>query len=411
MPKLTKKLVDSLEFPTTGQKFIWDTDLKGFGIRLTPSGKTFIAQSRVQGQTKRTTIGKYGVYTVQQARDDAKDTLRDMSRGINPNAEKRRQKTLAVTLKTVADAYIKDRKLKQSSISDIRKHMNGSFKEWSEVPITCITRDKVLSRFRELSKNSKAQTNQAFRILRALINYARAAYRPDDVPILLENPVQILSDAKLWHSIQPKSRRVPTDKVGHVWNLLQSLRTDPIQSSNMQTLADAITFTLITGGRWGEVSCLKWDQINLDDSTWELKDPKNHNPIIFPLSSQAQDILKNRKSVNEYVFNNNKSASGHVYDQRPVMNKIAKFCNEKLSVHDLRRTFRAIAGECDIEFWKTKLLMNHKLSGDITISAYTETNDLRYLSSEVEKIGQWIERQGVIAANNTIINMSQEEAV
>jgi hypothetical protein len=36
MPKLTKKMVDKLELPAKGQKFVWDDELKGIGIRLTP---------------------------------------------------------------------------------------------------------------------------------------------------------------------------------------------------------------------------------------------------------------------------------------------------------------------------------------------------------------------------------------
>ena len=78
-----------------------------------------------------------------------------------------------------------------------------------------------------------------------------------------------------------------------------------------------------------------------------------------------------------------------------------------ISIHDLRRTFRAIAGECGIELYKTKLLMNHKLNQDVTISAYTETSDLRYLKPEIQKIGDWIERQGKIAASEKVVDLEQ----
>ena len=66
-------------------------------------------------------------------------------------------------------------------------------------PIIEITRDRIATKFRELSDRSHAQSNQAFRILRALLNFARAAYRPDNKPMLIENPVDILSQTKVWN--------------------------------------------------------------------------------------------------------------------------------------------------------------------------------------------------------------------
>ena len=86
------------------------------------------------------------------------------------------------------------------------------------------------------------------------------------------------------------------------------------------------------------------------------------------------------------------------------MDKISEAGGVRVSPHDLRRTFRAVAGECQIELYRTKLLMNHKLSGDITIHHYTETNDLRYLSKEINLIADWIVRQGKIAAADNVVN-------
>ena len=63
----------------------------------------------------------------------------------------------------------------------------------------------------------------------------------------------------------------------------------------------------------------------------------------------------------------------------------------------------AVAGECGIDFWKTKLLMGHKISGDVTITHYTETNDLRYLSEDINRIGNWIKQQGIIAKTDNVV--------
>jgi integrase len=407
MSKLTKSIVESLYLPESGQKFIWDTELKGFGIRLTPTVKTYIVQSRVNGKNKRVTIGKHGPFTVQQARDKARDLLRAMSSGVNPQDEKKRKHAESVTLKDVVKSYISDRSLKPRTISDIHTHMQRSFNDWQNKRLVDITRNMVLVRFRELSESSKAQANQAFRILRSILNYARATFRPDDKPILPENPVQILSDAKVWNTVKPKNRRVATDKVGHAWNAVQEFRDDPVQTLASRSVADAVAFAMLTGARRNEVLELTWDRVDLEQNTWHLPDPKNHNPVTFPLSSQARELIDQRPRINEYVFANPATKTGHVQEPKGTMKKISEKCGSTISIHDLRRTFRAIAGECGIELYKTKLLMNHKLNQDVTISAYTETSDLRYLQPEIQKIGDWIERQGKIAASEKVVDLDQ----
>jgi hypothetical protein len=49
--------------------------------------------------------------------------------------------------------------------------------------------------------------------------------------------------------------------------------------------------------------------------------------------------------------------------------------------------------------------MGHKMSGDVTISHYTETSDLRYLAPESNAIADWIIRQGNIAASDNVIQL------
>ena len=38
MPKLTKRVVDALRPSAAGETFVWDSDLKGFGVRMMPTG-------------------------------------------------------------------------------------------------------------------------------------------------------------------------------------------------------------------------------------------------------------------------------------------------------------------------------------------------------------------------------------
>lgn len=403
--KLTKSMVENSILPEKGQAFLWDSEVRGFGVRLTPSSRTYIVQGRVGGVERRVSLGRHGVLTVQEARNKARSALSGMGNGVDPVAEKKRSEAYALTLNELSEKYIKARRdLKPSSIADIRKHLQKSFASWADRPAVEITRDKVATRFRELSERSHAQANQAFRILRALLNYARAAYRPGDEPMIVENPVRIISDAKLWNRIPARSGRIPNDKIGIAWNTLQDLRNAPDITVIGETLVDIISFLLLTGARWSEAATLTWEQVDLDNKSWHLPDPKNRTPITFPLSDVAVEILSARKPKRAvgYVFPA-RSGDGHATQAAGPLEKLSAAVGIRVSPHDLRRTFRAVAGECGIEFWKTKLLMGHKLSGDVTITHYTETSDLRYLAPEINRIAAWITRQGAIAETDNVI--------
>jgi hypothetical protein len=48
--KLTKTNIDRIARPIAGTTFYWDEDLIGFGLRVTPSRMTYVAQARVRGR-------------------------------------------------------------------------------------------------------------------------------------------------------------------------------------------------------------------------------------------------------------------------------------------------------------------------------------------------------------------------
>jgi len=402
--EISKSVAENTTLPKRGQVIIWDSEIKGFGLRLTPGARTYIVQARVNGISRRVSLGQHGIITAEQARKKARIELAAMLEGRDPIIEKKRAEAYAKTLRNITDDYLKDRReLKPSTRADINKHLKGSFADWADRPAVKITRDDVMKRFKSLTDRSPAQANQAFRILRAILNYARGKYQHDNQSIIAENPVHVLSDIKVWNTIKPRSGRIPDDKIGQFWNALQELRNAPDRAVVSRTLADGICFLLLTGARWSEMAELTWNHVNLDEGYWHLPDPKNRNPVTFPLSDAAVKILSERKREEGYVFQA-RSGDGHIVTARATMALLSDRTKVQVTPHDLRRTFRSIAGKCNIELWRTKLLMNHKLSGDVTITHYTETNDLRYLRPEINRISEWIIRQGAIAAAGNVVS-------
>jgi integrase len=405
--KLTKSAVNGLPTISKGQTFIWDSELKGFGIRITPGNISYICQGRVKGETVRYKIGRHGVYHPDTARKEARKHLLDMSNGIDPRNKKKEEQAASLTLADVTDEYLKDRDLKDSTIWTVRKHIDGTLKSWKNRPISEITRDDVLKKFRSM-EGTPTQANQAFRHLRAILNYARATHRIGNKPILPENPVDVIKDAKIWNPAGARNGRIPTDKVGMAWAFIQDQR--PIQIKSATTAAyDLITFLLFTGARIGEARNLTWGQIDLDAGTWFLPDPKNREPIKRPLSTPVLKMLKNRKKAGTLVFSG-MGKNQPLKDIRHTLNNIASIVGVPLSPHDLRRTFTGIANAANVEFWKVKLLMGHTVKNDVTLQNYADTTDLSYLQPDIEAIGAWVERQADIARAGNVVDIQTRKA-
>ena len=71
--KVSKRVIDNLPFKDKGQIFYWDSELKGFGVRVGMTCKTFVIQKDVKGKAIRATIGHYGIWTVEEAKMEAKE--------------------------------------------------------------------------------------------------------------------------------------------------------------------------------------------------------------------------------------------------------------------------------------------------------------------------------------------------
>jgi len=412
--KLTKKVVNRLSFPDKGQVLVWDKALSGFGVRLTPSRKTYIVQARVNGKTRRFTVGVHGVIAADAAREKALRLLGEMAEGKDPGEGKRKKVLSSLTLRQVADAYIEGKRtkkghlLKQASKNDIDRHVKTTFSDWEDKPLVSIDRHMVLKRYQQASAASEAQANQAFRILRAIWNWQRnnTKDKKSGNPTMPENPCAAITDSNGWAYVPSRDRAIPLYKIGSVWNHLEALRSDPGQTTVGQTMIAAVQFAMLTGGRWGEIAPLTWKQIDFDAATWTLPDPKNRRKITFPLSRQALAILHDQAGKHDTFIFPGRGKDGHIHRPTRLMKKIADDCGVTVSPHDLRRTFNAIAEDCGVEFWKQKVLLGHTVAADVTLNNYKQTNDLTRLAPDAQKIADWIERKAV-ESRNKVVDMQQ----
>jgi hypothetical protein len=121
--KLTKRSVEALE-PGRADVLAWDTEMPGFGLRVTPAGvRSYVLQYRRGARRVRMTLGRHGSVTCEEARRLARKHLGAVAGGADPASEERAKRE-GETVDALADRYLREHaepKKKASSVaSDTR---------------------------------------------------------------------------------------------------------------------------------------------------------------------------------------------------------------------------------------------------------------------------------------------------
>ena len=79
--KMTKSVIDKLPLVDKGAIAYFDIEMPGFAIRVGKTKKTFFVQRDIRGRTHVSTIGTYGLWTPDLARQEARERLLMLTKG------------------------------------------------------------------------------------------------------------------------------------------------------------------------------------------------------------------------------------------------------------------------------------------------------------------------------------------
>jgi integrase len=298
---LTKRVIDAAA-PHRTDTHLWDAKLRGFGLRVHPSGtKTFILKKRTAGGRQvKLTIGRYGELTVDQARNLATELAGELIRGNDPAADKR-QARLNPRFDAFARRYLIEHCEIQNKPSTLRN--SRSIVETILIPrfgakaISEISHDDVL-KLRNALRQKPYRANRTIALLRHLMNWAEElGARPRH-----SNPCPkgtMLPEKK-------RNRFLAEDELVRLAKVLNAEEKEwrghlPNFAYRLSVVV-AIRLLVLTGARLGEILSLKWEDVDVKQRLIWLKDKTGPKPIF--LSEQALAVLRSipRKKDNLHVI-------------------------------------------------------------------------------------------------------------
>jgi integrase len=320
MPKLTKRVIDAIQAKAEGDVFAWDDELPGFGLRVKPSGaKSFLVQYRNRNaRSRRLTVGRYGVLTPDEARNEARGILNRVAKGGDP-AEARAADRTATTVAVLCREYLdraeqglvltrKGKAKKPSTLYTDRgraeRHIipllgHRTVKDLTTADLRAFLRDviagktaadvKTKARGRAIVKGGKGTATRTMALLSTILTYAiEEGYRANNpargIVLPSYNKRKIRLDDGQYAAIG--RALAAAEKKGKPWQAIEAVR-----------------LLALTGCRAGEITCLKRGECDLGGSYLRLSDTKT-GASVRPLGKPALEVLRRvlARSNGPYVF-------------------------------------------------------------------------------------------------------------
>lgn len=394
--KLTKRAVEALQ-PSDVSEFIWDSELKGLGVRLFPSGtRKFVLQYRTRsGQQRRLGIGSFPVMTCERARELAKKHLGEIVEGGDPAGAKSAYRA-AVTVSDLCDAYMlaaeeglvlgrRGLSKKRSTLATDKGRIDRHIKPLlGKLKATDVTRanieafkiavatgktarsEKTKPRGRSIVTGGKGTATRTLGLLGGIFSWGLAQ------GVVATNPVL---GVKRFAGQQRKAMLTPEQyrALGRALAILEAKRTAKNVAVHHAFGLAAIRFLALTGARRGDAVDLRWSWVDASNNTLRLGDSKTGESV-RPLSPFAAAVLNGLDRISDHVFAAGAGLPG--YQGLPKLWKVVQAASrpedlpddasgplDGVTLHSLRHSFAGHADELGCSIPTIAAMLGQKIEG------------------------------------------------
>ena len=328
MAKITKRTVDALAGQER-ERVVWDDDLKGFGVRVHPTGrKVYIVKTRYRGRVIKMTIGPHGAVTPSYARVRAAEIITDARAGKNPAGRSADAPTMIALGKRFLKEYVSTH-CKPSTAEEYRRSVKlfidprvGRYR------VPDIQRSDIAALHHDM-RDTPYQANRTLGVLSKMFNLAELwDLRPDGT-----NPCRHVKRFR-----EEKRERFLSDiEYQRLGAALKAIEAD---GSETASAIAAVRLLMLTGCRLSEIQKLRWEHVDLGASELRLPDTKTGAKVVY-LGDPAIAVLEriDRRDGNPWVIAGRKPGS-HLTDlQHPWRRIRARAGLDDVRIHDLRHSF------------------------------------------------------------------------
>ncbi|MCZ7651952.1 MAG: site-specific integrase [Thermoanaerobaculia bacterium] len=339
--KLTKRAVDAAKPPAgASDVYWWDTEVKGFGLRVTPAGRKtwFIQYRNLTGQVRRLKLGNEGTLTPDEARARARRELGRVADGEDPTAE-RMQMRGRVTVAEIAERYLTEYGPAALKSSTLRSHRNMLanviLPAFGRRPIAALDRESLRAFY---AKRARRTPTHARRLLEVVHRLFALAQEWGAVPEAVANPAA-------WERGElPKRERYLSG--AELARIGAYLRAGEAGGTVSPSVALAIRLLLLTGCRAGEILSLRWEYVDLARGLLLLPDTKTGQST-RQLAAPALALLSRAQRHAENPFVVVGAVEGTSLHYRTLHGAWRRLCSElglrDVRIHDLRHSFASVA--------------------------------------------------------------------
>jgi integrase len=403
---LTDRTVRSLKPPPAGRLDVWDEDFPGFGLRISAEGRrSWILMYRLGRKVRRLTLGRFPTLGLAEARDAARDALREAAKGDDPGRRKIAERR-AETFADLAREYIERHASKKRSGREDIRLLNGSphkkrtgkrphvplVTRWGDRRIKDIKRRDVRELLDEVAARAPIMANRTLALVRKMFNFAI------ERDWLEANPC---------HMVKPpgderqRERVLSEDEIRLVWRALDD--ESPL-------IAALFRIRLLTAQRGGEIHGAAWSEFDLAAGWWTIPAERSKNGLAhrLPLSPQAVRILKTwRETVDDspWVFPSSRKTGPHIAHAQKAIERVVRASGVPFRGHDLRRTAASLMVGGGVPRLVVSKILNHVETG-VTAVYDRHSYDLEKRAA----LDFWDRRLAAIVENSSSSNLLTFEA-
>ena len=334
---LTTRIVEAL--PVSDRETVtWDRELPGFGVRVHPSGsKVYMVHKRSGGKSRRVTIGRHGVWSLDAARREAGGIIASMKNGetpARPGAEN--GSASGPTIAELAEQYMTGHVAVRCKPTTARscRHIFDAYllPEFGRLRLGEITTDRVAALHYRL-REKPVMANQIVDVLSRLFH---TAAKSGDAPAG-GNPCRFVEK----YPMRSRERFLSEQEFTRLGRVLDELEGDGRISNSA---AAGLRLLMLTGCRRNEVLTLRWEDVDLEHDELRLRDAKTGARAV-PLSPTARQVLANltRQPDNPWVIFG-RGPGARLSNLNATWGVVRKKAGlEDVRIHDLRHSYASRA--------------------------------------------------------------------